>query len=235
MFTERILETTENPVVLAEQKLSVPTERLVRALGVAETLGLSLVNLTYLGAPFVDPGRGGFDLLKPRVLIDNGMRRPRLSKLRSGEVGQLSTEGGESLASFYRDMAKLRATDFRLGLGQVRWLMDPQEFDMTEFYLASSGLDKPTRESIMDKYLPAYWRELGESGVPVITDFAGLSNSCRRMIEQLRVRTIDLEDFNPDLGCSAPKIFSQASYVDLSMVADPVILDTLLYGGLQDE
>ena len=217
MFTERILEMTDNPVILAEQKMTVPTERLVRALSVAEVLGLGLVNLTYFGAPFVDPKRGDFDLLKPRILTTNGIITPQLSKYRSGSIGSLTTSWGTPLTTLYRGLMRLRAGDFRLSLGQIRWLLDPQEFDMTDFYLGASGRSEPTKDSIVDKYLPEYYAELGSSGIPVITDYDRLGLSSQRMIDKAGVIVIDLVDYDPSLPYSTPLDFSGRSYIDLSM------------------
>ncbi|HRV76428.1 MAG TPA: hypothetical protein P5247_03550 [Candidatus Saccharimonadales bacterium] len=216
MFTERILEMTDNPVILAEQKMTVPTERLVRALSVAEVLGLGLVNLTYFGAPFVDPKRGDFDLLKPRILTTNGIITPQLSKYRSGSIGSLTTSWGTPLTTLYRGLMRLRAGDFRLSLGQIRWLLDPQEFDMTDFYLLASGRSEPTKDSIAADYLPNYYRELAEAQIPLIVDYSRKSKSSKNLIDEFGVTIIDLEDYDPCLDYSTPQDFSQRSYIDLS-------------------
>lgn len=217
MFTEKILQTVKNPVVFAEQKMTVPTERLVRVLKTAEVLGLNLINLTYLGAPFVDPKRGDFDLLKPRILTPSGLIRPTVSKDKSGEVGSLRTKTDQSLAEFYKQLCGTRATDFRLSLEQIAWLTNPQEFDMTDFYLEASGIDSPTRSSIVEKYLPKYYAQLGDSQIPVVTDYDRLALISQQLIDRFGVQIIDLPDFDPNLNCPTPQDFSQRSYIDLSM------------------
>ncbi len=217
MFTDKIRKMAESPVVFAEQKMTVPTERLVRALGVAELLGLNLLNLTYLGAPFIDPSRGDFNLLKPRILTTEGLVRPTLGKSYFGSVGDLASGSGRPLSRYYQGLSGLRANDFRLSLGQAAWLKDPQEFDMTEFYLASADLEDATSSSIVAKYLPAYYQQLGEAEIPVISDYDRLALSSQRLIDKFRVCIIDLPDFDPYLDYETPVDFSQRSYIDLSM------------------
>ncbi len=217
MFTEKILQMTGNPVVLAEQKLTVPTERLVRALRISELLSLSLVNLTYLGAPFVDPKRGDFDALKPRILTAGGLVAPCLSKDRFGQITHLVTIGGLSIVEFYKQVALTKVADFRLSLEQIKWLLSPQEFDMTEFYLRVSGLEVPTKSSISAQYLPRYYEELGRAEIPVISDYDRLAGSSKRLVDQFDVQVIDLPDLDPQLDCSTPLDFSERSYIDLSM------------------
>ena len=220
MFTEKILQTTEKPVVFAEQKMTVPTERLVRVLKVAEALGLSLVNLTYLGAPFVDPAPGDFNLLKPQILTEQGLRRPSVLDKNGGRklstLLELRANDGILVADIYRYLAKLRAEDFTLSLEQIRWLLDPQEFDMTNFYLQASGKDRPTKESVAGKYLPAYYQELAATGIPLIADDDNKSKLSRELIDSLGVKVIDLPDFDPRLTCATSPNFSQRSYIDLS-------------------
>lgn len=226
MFIEKILQTTKNPIVFAEQKITTPTERLVRALKVAEILGLSLVNLTYLGAPFVDPKRGDFNLLKPRILTSSGLIMPSIGGNQSGSSSaKLKTSDGNSIQDFYKKLAELRAEDFRLSLEQITWLLAPQEFDMTDFYLQASGRDSQTRESIASLYLPVYYEELGDSQVPVIVDFDRLAESSKRLVDKFGVQIIDLPDLDVDLDYSIPKDFSGRSYIDLSMSsANPLSL-----------
>ncbi len=219
MFTDKIRKMAENPVVFAEQKMTVPTERLVRALGVAELLNLNLLNLTYLGVPFIDSTRGDFNLLKPRILTTEGLVRPTLGKSSFRSVGNLVSGSGRPLSKYYQDLSRLRSNDFRLSPDQAAWLQDPQEFDMTEFYLASAGLEDATSSSIAVKYLPAYYQQLGEAEIPAISDYDRLALSSQRLIDKFGVCIIDLSDFDPDLDCETPVDFSQRSYIDLSMSA----------------
>jgi hypothetical protein len=223
MFTERILEMAENPVVLAEQKMTVPTERLIAALRKAEELKLSLVNLTYLGAPFIDPGRGDFDLLKPRILTaqkGSEMFRPRLSKKRTGLAGELATSSGINLTKLYGSISALRSNDTELGLGQTAWLRNPKEFDMTKFYLKAAGITEPTGASIADSYLPAYYEALGQAGIPVIKNPKGSTRS-RKLAEANGVTIIDLPDEAVSIpGVAAPPDFRRSSYIDFSSVED---------------
>lgn len=223
MFTEKILQITDKPVVLAEQKMTVPTERLIRALKVSEILNLDLVNLTYLGAPFIDPKRGDFDLLKPRILTAEGMIRPQIGRNRAGQIGDLVTSEGLSLAEYYKWLSSLRASDPALSIQQIEWLLDPVEFDMTDFYLESSGRIEPTRDSISAKYLPAYYEELAKTQIPLIADLNRKSKRSKDLINNFGVIIIDLEDLIPDLDgqVSLPKEdFSQRSYVDLSLTTN---------------
>ncbi len=217
MFTERILQTTKDPVVFAEQKMTVPTERLVRTLKISGLLGLNLVNLTYLGSPFVDPSPGDFSLRKPRILTANALFAPLLCSKKTRFIKDLATQEGEPLTQAYRDLSRARATDFRLSLEQVKWLLNPQEFDMTEFYLQAAGLIAPTRGPIASSYLPGYYEDLGQSGVPMIADYDRLADSSKSLIDQFGVKIIDLPDFDPELNCDTSRDFSQRSYIDLSM------------------
>lgn len=230
MFTEKIKEITDRPAVFAEQKMTAPTARLTRVLAASQAAGFNLVNLTYLGAPFVDPSRGSFDLAKPRLLTSSGFRCPSIAT-RFGTTGDLRLANGQTLFSYMKGLSSLRAGSWDLTLEQIRWLLEPQEFDMTDFYLDVSGIDSPTRASIVEMYLPQYYRELGESGIPLVTDFDKKSERSKKLIRENGVCVIDVPDRTPELisGWTPPKDVSERSYIDLTN-AEPELVELALKG-----
>jgi hypothetical protein len=165
------LSGIQNPVFFTEQTLTVPTMRLVEALGWCSRNDATLVNLTYRKKPYVSPARGDFNLARPAIIWPSKgeeaclqMTKERISKPTLGPVSELQANLGQSLEQYFLQLSRMFG-DFVPGLdeGQRAWLRDPIQFDMSNFYLQTVGKSDPTRSSIAAKYLPRFYQEVGKS------------------------------------------------------------------------
>ncbi len=225
------LSGIQNPVFFAEQTLTVPTMRLVEALGWCSREGTTLVNLTYRQKPCVSPARGDFNLAKPAIIWPSKgeeacpqMTRERISKPTPGPVSELQTNLGLSLEQYYLQLSRMFG-DFIPGLdeGQRAWLQNPIQFDMSSFYLQAAGEKSgSTRSSIVAKYLPGFYQEVGKSKAPLLVAKEYLSETSKSLAEENGVNLRDLPDPQFNSGSSPwPKLdivkgASTRSFVDLS-------------------
>ncbi len=224
------LSGIQNPVFFAEQTLTVPTMRLVEALGWCSREGTTLVNLTYRQKPCVSPARGDFNLAKPAIIWPSKgeeacpqMTRERISKPTPGPVSELQTNLGLSLEQYYLQLSRMFG-DFVPGLDEVQraWLRNPIQFDMSSFYLQAAGKSDPTRSSIASEYLPRFYQEVGKSKAQLLVAEKYLRDTSKSLAKKNGVVLKDLPDPQFNSGSSPwPKLCivskaSTRSFVDLS-------------------
>lgn len=222
------LSGIQNPVFFAEQTLTVPTMRLVEALGWCSRNDVTLVNLTYREKPYVSPARGDFNLARPAIIWPSKgkeaypqMTKEKISKPTLGPVSELQTNLGQSLEQYFLQLSRMFG-DFVPGLdeGQRAWLRDPIQFDMSNFYLQTVGKSDPTRSSIAAKYLPRFYQEVGKSETPLLVEGKYLRDTSKSLAKKNGVVLKNLPDaqFNssPWPKLDIVKGASTRSFVDLS-------------------
>jgi hypothetical protein len=224
------LSGIQNPVFFTEQTLTVPTMRLVEALEWCSREGVTLVNLTYREKPYVSPARGDFNLARPAIIWPSKgkeaypqMTKEKISKPTLGPVSELQTNLGQSLEQYFLQLSRMFG-NFVPGLdeGQRAWLRNPIQFDMSNFYLLAAGKSDPTRSSIVAKYLPGFYQEVGESKTQLLMAEEYLSETSKSLAEENGVVLKNLPD--PQFNSSSspwPKLdivsgASTRSFVDLS-------------------
>ena len=229
VFNESLdLSGIKKPVFFAEQTLTVPTMRLVEALGWCSRNDATLVNLTYRKKPYVSPARGDFNLARPAIIWPSKgkeacpqMTKERISKPKPGPVSELQANLGQSLEQYFLQLSRMFG-DFVPGLdeGQRAWLRDPIQFDMSNFYLQTVGKSDPTRSSIAAKYLPRFYQEVGKFKAQLLVAEEYLSETSKSLAKENGVVLKNLPDaqFNssPWPKLDIVKGASTRSFVDLS-------------------
>jgi len=222
------LSGIENPVLFAEQTLTVPTIRLVEALGWCGRKGATLVNLTYKKKPYVSPARGDFNLIKPAIIWPSKgeeacpqMTKERIAESTLGPVSSLRTRTGQGLEQYYLQLSRMFG-DFAPDLddGQRAWLRDPIQFDMSDFYLQAAGNSGPTRRSIAAGYLPLFYQEVGRSRAQLLVAGEYLRDTSKSLAAVGSANLTDLPD-EPRMdfywpGLKVKSNSSTRSFVDFS-------------------